>query len=132
MRQAVFYEMDGETGIQLPVWLMLDDIGGEQWNSALYILFEAPFERFLFHELDQDVMALSVPDHVYVKDRDNPFAIGIHMPALKSYANRMMAASDDYYSEADLSRLMLRISDIEDILQLDVRAQLSWETAQTD
>ncbi|RJE84283.1 hypothetical protein D3P07_23225 [Paenibacillus sp. 1011MAR3C5] len=127
MRQAVFYEQDGDTGQPLPMWLMIEKTECLDWNSTLYVQLDAPFEQFLFDDCDIDSMALSVPDHVYVRNLDDPSVFGIHLPALRAYVQRIAALAEHPFSLHDLSRLMLRISDIEDTLQVEVRDRVQWD-----
>ncbi|MFF2889820.1 hypothetical protein [Paenibacillus sp. NPDC057967] len=127
MRIAVFYEQDGDTGQPLPIWLMIEETESLDWNNTLYIRLDAPFEQYLFEDYDMENMALSVPDHVYVRNIDDPSVFGIHLPALSAYAKRIAAMAEHPFSLHDLSRLMLRISDIEETLQFEVRRQVQWD-----
>ncbi|REK74379.1 hypothetical protein [Paenibacillus paeoniae] len=127
MRQAVFYEQDGDTGQLVPVWFMLDGTESLDWSHTLYLSLDAPFEQYLFDECDMDSMALSVPDHVYVRKVDDSTTFGIHLPRLQAYVEQIAAVAEQPFSLHDLSRLMLRISDIEDTLQFEIRQQLQWD-----
>lgn len=127
MRQAVFYERDSETGMPVPIWMMLEGTDALDWSKTLYLRLDAPFEQYLFEEFDMDSMALSVPDHVYVRRIDNPSTFGIHLPALQIYVEQIAAVSEHPFTLQDLSRLMLRITDIEDTLQSEVRKLVQWD-----
>jgi len=127
MRQAVFYEQDADSGQPIPIWLMIENTEALDWDSTLYIGLDAPFEQYLFDDCDMDSMVLSVPDHVYVRNMEDPSVFGIHLPALKAYVRRIAAVADQPFSLHDLSRLMLRISDIEDTLQFEVRGRVQWD-----
>ncbi|RJX40028.1 hypothetical protein D3P09_11680 [Paenibacillus pinisoli] len=127
MRQAVFYEQDADTGQPIPIWLMIENTEALDWDSTLYIRLDAPFEQYLFNDSDMESMALSVPDHVYVRNMEDPSVFGIHLPALRAYVRRIAAMADQPFSLQDLSRLMLRISDIEDTLQFEVRSRVQWD-----
>lgn len=125
MNMSVLYEPDGEYGRLLPVWVMLDNISLD-WNGALYIQLEAPFERYTFDDLDTEVMALAVPDHAYIRHREDPFQVGVHLPTLQSFITKSTLGTGQSIECSDIERLMLRISDIEDTLQCEVRSCLQW------
>ncbi|GBG11348.1 hypothetical protein PAT3040_06149 [Paenibacillus agaridevorans] len=122
----VLYERDGDSGHQLPVWVMLTEMRGTDWGQTLYIRLDAPFEAYASDVLDADTLAVAVPDHVYVRHKDDPDVIGIHMPSLRTYVERYTALAEYPVHYTEMDRLLLRISDIEDMLQYDVRVLLPW------
>lgn len=120
----VYYEEDGETGQQIPVWILLHDASAFDWSKTLYIRLDGPFEAHGIHDWEEELLALSVPDHVYVRHPRNPALVGLHLPTLRAYVDRQTAMADFPVSYLDIDRLLLRISDVEDVLQYSVRALL--------
>ncbi|MDQ6420203.1 hypothetical protein RB620_12225 [Paenibacillus sp. LHD-117] len=125
IKHYVYYETDGDTGLELPVWLIAEGISGADWNDVLDLRLEAPFEARSVDELDPDAMMLAVPDHAYVRRRDASGTIGIHLSSLRDYVSKIATVSDHSFSHRDVDRLLLRISDIEDALQYEVRSVLA-------
>lgn len=120
----VYYEEDGESGQWIPVWILLHDAKAFDWSKTLYIRLDGPFEAYGLDEWDEDLLALSVPDHVYVRHPRDPALVGIHLPTLRTYVYRQTAMADVPVSYLDMDRLLLRISDVEDVLQYNVRSLL--------
>jgi hypothetical protein len=122
MKMSVYYDCDFETGQLLPVWLLLENYTFDL-EKPLFIPIEAPFERFTVDQFDPDTLALSVPDHVYVRNQLAPNEIGLNMSALRLHAEKFMGLHYDAY---EIRKLLLRISDIEDCLQYDMRKIITW------
>lgn len=118
MRISVVHNWDGDSGVMRPVSLLLDSQLFD-WTRSLFIRLEAPFEHHDFDESDTDALSLTVPDHVYVRHPDFPSEIGIHMPALRQHAERHLALFDWPVSTLDIRRLLLRLSDVEDVLRIE-------------
>ncbi|MDF2835861.1 MAG: hypothetical protein K0Q63_1501 [Paenibacillus sp.] len=120
----VYYEEDGETGQQIPVWILLHDAKGADWSKTLYVRLNGPFEAHGLDEWDEDLLALSVPDHVYVRHPKNQALVGLHLPTLRAYVERQTSIATEPIGILDIDRLLLRISDVEDVLQYNVRTLL--------
>jgi hypothetical protein len=120
----VYYEEDGETGQHIPVWILLRKAQAFDWSKTLYIRLDGPFEAHGLEEWEEDLLALSVPDHAYVRHPRNPALLGLHLPTLRAYVERQPSLAADPVSVPDIDRLLLRISDAEDVLQYNVRALL--------
>lgn len=121
----VYYETDDmSSGLPVPLWMIIEEFEAGDWNSTYKVRLDAPFEAYEMDEMDPDVMAVSVPDHVYVRDVNDPLAFGIHLPSLRSYIGRFTIVSDYRFSRSDIRRLMLRIADLEDVLQYELRTRL--------
>lgn len=112
MQMSVYYDRDSETGQLFPVWLLLDHLSFD-WSKPLYISIVAPFERFSVDQFDPDTLALSIPDHVYIRNF-NELEVGLNMPALQLHAEKYMGL---HFDVSEIRTLMLRIGDIEDVLQ---------------
>lgn len=125
MKISVVYDLDIDSARLFPEWMMINYFTFD-WANTIYISIETPFERFTFDEIESDVLALSVPDHVYVRHPNDPTIFGLHLPSLKSYINKTM----DGFSQInvkEIQRLMLRFSDIEDILEVEIRSIVQWK-----
>ncbi|MCR2804206.1 hypothetical protein [Paenibacillus soyae] len=123
---SVYYSQNDETGELFPDWLLLTGIQGADWSKTLFLQLDAPFERYLADELEEDAMTLAVPDSVYVRDRTGKTLLGLHLPSLKTYVERIASVSGTPFSYLELTRLLLRFSDIEDTLQAAVRHRYPW------
>lgn len=120
MMQHVYYLPDGESGRLVPVWLMLTCFE-ESRSDTLVLRLEAPFVRMTEEQLGEDgELALTVPDSAYVRLPEDPSAVGIRLPALRTYAASIAAAADTPFEWSDIKRLILRVSDIEEALQYEV------------
>ncbi|MFD0959810.1 hypothetical protein [Paenibacillus chungangensis] len=124
-RGTVLYEPDGEEGRLIPIWLILEGEPEEHdWQGMLTVPIDAPFQKAEADEWDYDVPALAVPDHVYVlQANDSARLVGIHMPALRTYVEGIVSIAGYPFKPEDVGRLMLRISDIEEMLQLMPRSR---------
>jgi hypothetical protein len=116
MNMSVYYDHDPETGLLVPVWILLEHYGFD-WSRPLFLPIQAPFERFMADQFDPDMLVLSVPDHVYLRTRNTANDIGINLPTLRVHAEMFM---ESHYNISEIRRLMLRVSDIEDVLQYDI------------
>ncbi|MHA6484520.1 hypothetical protein ACX1C1_21720 [Paenibacillus sp. strain BS8-2] len=119
MKMSVYYDLDPEIGQLFPVWLLLEHHSFD-WNKPLFISIAAPFERFSVDQFDQDILALSVPEHVYVR---NELEVGLNMPALRIHAEKYLGLHYDVY---EIRTLLLRIGDIEECLQYDLQNTITW------
>jgi hypothetical protein len=118
MKLTCYCEWDGYEGIQRPVLLLLYSTGFD-WTKTLKVELEAPFES-CDEDSYNEAMSLTVPDHVYVRQANGQRGeIGISMPLLAQYAQRVLAQSANPPGLSDITRLVLRISDIEDMLVLE-------------
>ncbi|GBG09459.1 hypothetical protein PAT3040_04105 [Paenibacillus agaridevorans] len=117
MKMSVYYDRDFETGQLLPVWLLLENYTFD-WDKPLFIPIESPFERFTVDQFDPDTLALSVPDNVYKRNNYAPKEIGLNMPALRLHAEKFIGL---HYDASEIRKLLLRIGDIEDCLQYNLR-----------
>lgn len=115
MIMSVVYDHEDITGLLSPVWVVLES--SFDWSKTLYFELESPFERLTFDEIDNEVLAFSVPDLVYIRHPGYPYKVGLHLPSLQAYINKLEQGIDF----SDIHRLMLRISDIENILQVNIQ-----------
>ncbi|MGI2294123.1 hypothetical protein [Paenibacillus sp. GXUN7292] len=117
MDTKVIYEESGENNRLTPILMVLDKLFWD-WHHTLYIKIDAPFEVLTFEELDYDVLSVMVPDNVYVNHSIESNNIGLHLPSLYNYIKK------HGWNVLDVRRLILRISDIEDTLQYDIKNNL--------
>lgn len=109
----VIYEESGVDYLLLPVWMIIDHSIFD-WDKTFYIDITTPFERLTF----DDRPALTVPDFTYVRNEVvNHF--GINLSSVKASAIR--STDSKYIDFSCVERLVLRISDIEDVLQYNVK-----------
>lgn len=126
MKISVLYDLDIDNARLYPLWMMINYFSFD-WTKTIYISIETPFERFTFDEIDSDVLALSVPDNVYIRHPLDPSLFGLHLPSLKKYINKTLVGSGPPIDVNDIQRLMLRISDIEDIMETEIRSFVQWK-----
>ncbi|MCU6712797.1 hypothetical protein M6D81_29255 [Paenibacillus sp. J5C_2022] len=122
---TVLYEPDGEEGRMLPVWLILEGkLVEHDWQGTLTVPIDAPFQKADIDEWDYELPALAVPDYVYIlQANDSARLVGIHMPALRTYVESIAITAGHPFKPEDIGRLMLRISDLEEMLQLTPRSR---------
>ena len=123
MRTSVYYAVHDESGALYPEWLLLTGIENVDWGRTLFLRLDAPFERYGIDELEEEAMSLSVPDFVYVRHPSEQTLLGIHLPSLEEYVDRLSSVSGTPFSHMDLTRLLLRFADIEETLQTEVRSR---------
>ncbi|MGO4540341.1 hypothetical protein [Paenibacillus sp. 2TAB19] len=109
LKVKVVYEESGEDDYLMPVWMIID-CHSFDWNKTLYINIRAPFERTMIDDLDDRIAAI-VPDSSYIRHHDT---LGISLPHVSQ-------ADPALFNFSEIHRLMLRISDIEDVMQYDLR-----------
>lgn len=112
------YEWDGHSGVMLPSMLLVDSPGFD-WTTMLEISLEAPFESFDTDLYEEERLSLTVPDHVYVRSPNSSGTLRLSMPLLARFAERLFAESFDPPQLHEIGRLVLRLSDIEDMLFLE-------------
>jgi len=115
----VIYEETGFDGLLMPVWMIVEDCTFD-WDRTLFIDIAAPFQRFISEEYDEYQPAITVPDYAYTRHAVDNRLVGIALPIVKKAAY----SSNTLSSEFDLTqiqRLILRIEDIEDTLQYNIR-----------
>lgn len=126
MKISVLYDLDIDNARLFPLWMMINCFTFD-WTNTIYISIETPFERFTFDEIESDVLSLSVPDHVYVRHPDDSTLFGIHLPSLRNYIIKTLDGSDQQVEVNDIQRLMLRVNDIEDVLEAEIRSKVQWK-----
>ncbi|GKU78551.1 hypothetical protein [Paenibacillus sp. L3-i20] len=117
------YEESGESKLLTPVWMIVE-CHSLNWDKTLTIDIKAPFHRITYDELEGVFPSITVPDFAYTRHESNDFQFGIILPLVKKAA---LSAENICQAEIDLSsvyRLVLRIGDIEDILQYNVRPHM--------
>lgn len=125
MNIKVIYEETGEDRQLSPVWMMIENPYFD-WDKILYVDIHAPFERLVFDEFESEQAAMSVPDFAYIRHSDKDNYLGISLPlvrqsALNDFKN--ISTSPDLTS---IQRIVLRICDIEESLQYNVRKFLTY------
>ena len=108
----VIYEESGENNYYSPVWMVIERFTVD-WNKTFYLDIDSPFERQHDDQIDMDKLTLYVPDYAYVLHKTDPNKLGLHLPTLQDYVNKMHLGIE----MPDIERIILRISDIEDVLQ---------------
>lgn len=126
MKISILYDLDIENARLFPLWMMINYFTFD-WSKTLYIDIETPFERFAFDEIESDLLSLSIPDHVYVRHPDERNQFGLHLPSLKDYIINTLKDSGQQLEVNVIQRLMLRISDIEDTLEAEIRSFVQWK-----
>ncbi|MGO4110935.1 hypothetical protein [Paenibacillus sp. YAF4_2] len=119
MKISVLYDLDTENNLLFPLWMMINHFSFD-WSKTIYIDLETPFERFTFEEIESEVLALTVPDNVYVRHPDKKNQFGIYLPSLEKYITKTMKGSSHHLELCNIQRLMLSISDIETTLETEI------------
>lgn len=120
----MIYEESGEDSLMTPVWMVIDNCRFD-WSELLHIDIQAPFERLTYDDIDSDHVAVTVPEAAYTRLPDQQHVVGIRLENVRKGAFELLKKYqvDHDYDGFDLSpinRLVLRINDIEDVLQYDV------------
>ncbi|MFD2116398.1 hypothetical protein ACFSTH_08065 [Paenibacillus yanchengensis] len=116
----VLYEYTGEAYCKNPVWVLVES-ADFCWNSMLHIDIIAPFAYISYGELF-DFPAINIPAHALVRTQVTN-QIGINLPYIKEELHKTQ--SNFAHHVLDITRLILRIADIEDTLEyiIDWRKQ---------
>lgn len=94
--------------------------GEMNWDKILInIPITTPFQRFLASEFTDGVLSAAIHLDDLTVNADKPGTFGIHIPTLK---NRC-----EVQTELDeIEQLIVRICDIEDVLQMDLQRTYAW------
>ncbi|NEW07116.1 hypothetical protein GK047_14000 [Paenibacillus sp. SYP-B3998] len=96
------------------------------WSkSTLYVPLQAPFQKLLAEEIDEEEAGISVLlDDLLINPR-HPRRFGISLSTIKL---RHAALSCQIQQ---INQLWMRMCDIEDVLQMDTRFMYRWNSAST-
>ncbi|AZN43391.1 hypothetical protein [Paenibacillus albus] len=121
-RASVIYRESGYFGELAPEWLVynLGMLSEESWEKRLYIPINAPFERQEIDEFD-DTASITVPISAYTVREDKPARVGIHLPTVAAFAKERCRSIGATFDSSLIRRLVMRLADIEEVLQIDVR-----------
>jgi hypothetical protein len=98
-----------------PIWMIVH--GPFDWRENLYIPIETPFKQQTTDDFNTDVLGSTVLlEDLIVSNRPEKH-FSIRMSAIRG-------RTGDYIEEVEL--LIIQMSDIEDVLQMDVRKQFDW------
>lgn len=112
MKIRAYY--DYHDGLQVPLWLVVNFEEDEiDWSKeTLYFNLEAPFEMLHAEDILDDTPGITVELGDLVLNKKEPGKIGIYLPGI-SKRNHILD------SLAEVSQLIIRFVDIEEIMQLD-------------
>jgi len=122
----VLYEESGEDRIMNPIWMIYESTNFK-WDEIIYIAIKAPFQCLSFHDFYSEVPAVSVPEAAYVRKADNEHMIGIHMPTVykSAYQAVFFRPNINDFDLSSVSRLVLQVNDVENVLQYSIKENLS-------
>ncbi|WP_090644108.1 hypothetical protein [Paenibacillus sp. UNC496MF] len=121
---GVIYTESGYYGELTPVWMIFDwsDLTNDIWQKTLYIPLSGPFEQLELDDTYDELTAITVPLSAFTRRTDKEHYIGVHMPTVAAFAKEHSLHQAGRSIDIELiNRLVMRISDIEDALLLDVR-----------
>lgn len=121
MSLSVLYKIDGEFGQQVPIWITITTSKIKNaWKKTIFFELKGNCEYIPLDEIEnEDVLAVTVPYHVYTRHPDRPNEIGLHMPSLESYISSLNVHNQ--FSFSSISCLMMRVSDLQTIFPSEVR-----------
>ncbi|SEM80522.1 hypothetical protein SAMN05518847_101848 [Paenibacillus sp. OV219] len=121
-RASVIFTESGYFGELCPTWLLykIGKLSEATWTKRLYIPLDAPFERTEIDEYDSTT-SVTVPLSAYTIREDKPNRVGVHLPTVFAFAEERCRQVGNQLDCTLIHRLVMRLSDIEEILQIDIR-----------
>lgn len=118
---SVYYDRDLE-GILTPVWMILEVNDNDRiWErSILWMSLEAPFKRHRAEDFNNEEMVASVLLSELTVNLEAPNKFGINIVALNK---RILSLGAD---PSEINKLVIRICDIAEVLEVDVRRYYDW------
>ncbi|QHT60636.1 hypothetical protein GXP70_12255 [Paenibacillus lycopersici] len=118
---GVIYNESGFFGELAPEWMVINCGGlqADEWLRTLYIPLVGPFVRMEMEENDGEA-TVAVPFSAYTRHADRPAQIGVHLPTVTAFVRKYTEHTDC----GQIRRLIIRIMDAEEALQLDIRERL--------
>lgn len=113
MKYKVYYnDIDGELQ---PMWMILPANVADQ--SAFYSL-NAPFERFYPEDFYDEMKSISISQGELLRSPTDPYAFGISHDLVKRFLMNNGQSPELLY---EVDYFIVRIVDLEELMQMDVR-----------
>ncbi len=123
----VFYDQS-EDGLS-PVWMLLP-INTLEWQlERFYVPLKAPFERFTTEDFNSNQLYITVLIEDLVRNWNERESIGISLPSIQNRFNAQKSKNDidEEYTISDIQHLVVRMGDIEEVLQMNIQRKFKWE-----
>lgn len=118
MKISVYYEFHDED-IKPFMLLIKFKPGALQWDkSFLYVHLDTPFLRFMADEFADGILSATILLEDLTVSPLKPGQFGIHLPPV-----RVRCAG---YGLENIEQLLVRMCDIEDVLQMDSNNYYEW------
>jgi hypothetical protein len=108
-----------------PIWMIIYFGQGHiNWNSdTVYFPIDSPFERHMAEDFSAEVMSLSVSQNELLLHPNKPGYFGINKALLLKQIKKEYKEADPF----EVEQFIIQISDLEEILQMDVRKYYDWK-----
>jgi hypothetical protein len=143
----VYYEEDATVNMIVPqkmiIWF---GRGAIQWDKAhFYVPLKTPFKRFLAEGYNADTMSISIEQADMIRSLEKEEKLGptfgIYIPYVVERMERMKLEKikelqkmgideiviDQEYDYRNAEQFILQISDIEDVMQMNIGPFFSWQ-----
>jgi hypothetical protein len=118
---SVLYDFH-EDGIKPYTMIIRFKQGEDMWKKPyLYIPLQAPFHRFMATDFADGVQSVAIILEMLTVNPEKPNMFGIDVWSLRS----LIDLPDTNYTE--IEQFIIRICDIEDVLQMEVQRNYAWE-----
>ncbi|MCY9695601.1 hypothetical protein [Paenibacillus alginolyticus] len=119
---TVFYEFDEERIQPFLMSLRFRPIELDFSKTSLYVPIRAPFQQLRMEEIPDLEVGITVLLEDLIVNPAHPDCIGISLSRIKQ---RHLALLHDL---PNIQQLWIRMSDIEEVLQMDIRSLYSWSS----
>jgi hypothetical protein len=117
---TVFYDYHEEGIVPILISLRFRPNELDFSKNSLYVPLGAPFQQLNMEDINEFDVGITVLMEDLIVNPERPHAIGISLSSLKL---RHAAQLEGLF---DIQQLLLRMNDIEEVLQMDVRTLYPW------
>ena len=125
----VYYEQF-DAGLA-PVWMLLP-INTIEWElERFYVSLNMPFEQFTTDDFDANQLYVSVQIEDLIRNWKERESIGISLSSIRKRieAQKLINEIDKMYVFSDIEYMVVRMSDIEEVLQMNIHNHYRWDEA---
>ncbi|QGQ95811.1 hypothetical protein EHS13_13460 [Paenibacillus psychroresistens] len=128
----VYYD-EFEGGLS-PVWMIVP-INLIEWQlERFYISLSTPFEQFTTNDFDSNQLYLTVQIEDLIRNWNEQDSVGISLSSIRSRFESQKSNNDIdvEFICTDIEQLVIRMSDIEEVLQMNIRSYYKWEESSNE
>jgi hypothetical protein len=111
-----------------PVWMLLP-INTLEWQlERFYVSLSTPFEQFTTDDFDTNQLYVSVHIEDLIRNWKERESIGISLSSILQRFKTQKSNNeiDEEYVISDIEHMVVRMSDIEEVLQMNIRSYYDW------